>query len=166
MPTGEEYKRFADLIGKLARDYKAPIFQPHITSLGGIMLPEAEIVKRTKQLVLNQKPFTVNMGEIDYENYYFRTLFVRVDKTESLLALHNRSKEIFRMDIPPYMPHLSLLYGTFPVETKEKIIKEIGKDLSCQFEINSVHLVKGGAVEDWHIVGKFQLKPRMFNVIS
>ncbi len=123
------------------------------------MQPEEECIKLTKQVVSGQKPFTINMVDIGYEDFYFRTLFVRAEKTETLLILHNRSKEIFKMDIPPYMPHLSLLYGTFPIETKKKIIKEIGRNQSTQFKIRSVHLIKGGEVEDWRILGEFLLKP-------
>lgn len=158
IPTGQAFEMFSDLIKKLAEKYNAPVFQPHVTLLGDFMQPEEECIRLTKQLVSGQKPFTVNMGEIDYEDFYFRTLFVRAEKIETLLALHNRSKEIFRMDIPPYMPHLSLLYGTFPEALKEEIIKEIGRDQSCQFEINSVHLIKDGDVEDWQILGEFPLK--------
>lgn len=158
IPTGKAYEKFSNLIKKLAKEYNAPVFEPHITLLGDFMQPEEECIELTKQLVLGQKPFTINMGEVGYEDFYFRTLFVRADKTEPLLALHNRAKEIFKVDIPPYMPHLSLLYGIFPVKTKEKIIREIGKDQSCQFEINSVHLIKGGAIEDWRIVGEFPYK--------
>jgi len=153
MPVGKVYEKFSNLIKKLAEEYHAPVFAPHITLLGGLMQPEEECIRLAEQVVSGQKPFTVNMEEIDYENCYFRTLFVRVEKTEALLALHNRSKKIFKMDIPSYMPHLSLLYGTFPVETKEKIIKDIGRNQSTQFEISSAHLVKGGGVEDWRIVG-------------
>lgn len=155
MPTGQAYEKFSNLIKKLAEEYNAPVFAPHVTLIGEFMQPEKDCIRLTKQLVLRQQPFTVNMGEIDYEDFYFRTLFVRAEKTETLLALHNRSKEIFKMDIPPYMPHLSLLYGTFPVETKEKIIREIGRNQQLQLEINSVHLVKGGEVEDWKILGEF-----------
>lgn len=158
IPTGQAYEKFSNLIKKLAEEYNAPVFQPHVTLLGDFMQPEEECIRLTKQVVSGQKPFTFNMGEIGYEDFYFRTLFVRAQKTEPLLALHNRSKEIFKMDIPPYMPHLSLLYGTFPVETKEKIIGEIGRNQSTQFEVSSVHLIKGGEVEDWRIIGEFPLR--------
>lgn len=155
IPTGQAYEKFSNLIKKLAEEYHAPVFQPHVTLLGDFMQPEKDCIRLSKQLVSGQKPFTINMGEIDYEDFYFRTLFVRAEKTKPLLTLHNCSKEIFKIEIPPYMPHLSLLYGTFPVETKERIIREIGRDQQLQFEINSVHLVKGGEVEDWKILGEF-----------
>lgn len=159
VPTGEANNKFNNLVKKLAEEYRAPLFQPHVTLLGDFLYSEEESIERTKQLIADQKPFTIEMTQIDYEDYFFRTLFVRAKKTPELLALNSRSREIFQMNgTPEYMPHLSLLYGMFPVETKEKIIKEIGRDQSIKFEINSVHLLKGGEIEDWRIVGEFPLK--------
>lgn len=157
MPGGREYTRFADLIRKLAKENKAPVFQPHVTLLGEILLEETEAIDKTRQLVLNQKPFIIFLQQIDYEDYYFRSLFIRTKMTDPLLLLHNRAKELFQIQIPPYMPHLSLLYGNFPQEIKDQIIKEIGKDQSDQFKINSIHLVKGGGVKDWKIIEEFFL---------
>lgn len=59
------------------------------------------------------------------------------------------------MNIPSYMPHLSLLYGNYPVEVKEEIIKQIGRDQTTQFDISSIHLIKGGKVEEWRIIKEF-----------
>lgn len=159
VPTGEANNKFTNLIKKLAKEYQAPVFQPHVTLLGDFMYSEEESIEKTKQLVLSQKPFRLNLEKIGYQDFYFRTLFVRAKKNRPLLALHNRAKEIFKKNnIPHYMPHLSILYGTFPRSLKEEIIKEIGRDQSVKFEVNSVHLVKGGAIEDWRIIGEFPLK--------
>lgn len=158
LPTGTAYNKFENLIKKLAGEYNAPTFQPHVTLLGEFMQPQEECIEKTKQLVAGQKPFTVNLEEIGYQDYFFRTLFVYARKTGPLLNLHNKAKEIFQMQhIPPYMPHLSLLYGTYPNGTKEKIIKEIGKNQSTKFEVSSVHLVQGGEIKDWQIVEEFPL---------
>lgn len=156
VPSGQVGKRFTNLIKKLAKENQAPVFQPHVTLLGDLLDSEPAVIQKTKQLVSGQKPFIVKLGEIDYEDFHFRTLFVRVEKSDQLLALHERAKEIFQMpNIPPYMPHLSLLYGIFPDELKEKIIKEIGRNQAAEFEVKRVTLVKGGAVEDWEIIGEF-----------
>lgn len=159
IPTGEANIKFKDLVKKLAEENQAPVFQPHVTLLGDFLYSEEESIERTKQLVSNQEPFTIEMEQIDYEDYFFRTLFVRAKKTKELLDLNTRAIETFQLNSTiPYMPHLSLLYGMFPIDTKEKIIKEIERDQSIKFEVNSVHLIKGGEIEDWRIVGEFPLK--------
>lgn len=152
MPKGDIYKKYDGLIKKLAEENAGPVFKPHVTLLGGIELPEDDVIKKAEELVSGQKPFKISLSEIGYEDYHFRTLFVRAIISPPLQNLHNRAKQIFEMEIPPYMAHLSLLYGNYPVDLKEKIIKEIGREQPAQFEVSSVHLIKGGEVEDWKIV--------------
>ncbi len=159
VPTGEANEKFTNLVKELAEENDAPVFQPHVTLLGDFLLSEEESIEKTKQLVAGQKPFTIEVEQIDYEDYFFRTLFVRAKKTIPLLALHNRAKDIFNMQAVPYMPHLSLLYGDFPVELKEKIIKEIGRDQSADFTVNKVTLLKGGEIKNWRIIGEFEFTP-------
>ena len=155
MPKGEIYKKLADLIKKLGSEYGGPVFEPHVTLLGDIELPEEEMIKKTAQLVKNQKPFFVNLKQINYENFYFRTLFVKAEITETLQTLYDRAKEIFEMDIPPFMAHLSILYGNYPQGVKGKIIQEIGRDQTATFDVSSIHLIKGGKIEEWKIIREF-----------
>lgn len=159
MPKEEIDNRFAGLIKKLAKDYGGPVFEPHVTLLGEIEQPEGEVMSKTEKLVSGQKPFPITLRQIGYQDYHFRALFVKAEITSPLLSLHERAKKIFGMqNIPPYMPHLSLLYGNYPAEVKEKIIAEIGREQSAQFEIKSVYLIKGGEVEDWEIIKEFTFR--------
>lgn len=155
MPSGENYNIFENLIKKLANEYNGPVFQPHVTLLGEIILPETDAIRKTEQLVDGQKPFSITLKQIDYEDFYFRTLFVKAVITKPLQTLYNKAKEIFAMDVPLYMPHLSLLYGNYPREVKKKIIQEIGRDQTALFKISSVHLFKGGKVEQWQKIKEF-----------
>lgn len=156
MPQGQIYKKFAELIKRLAKEYGGPVFQPHVTLLGETLFPEKEVINRTGQLISSQKPFQINLAEIGYEDYHFRALFVKAVITKPLLALHERAKKLFGMENSlPYMPHLSLLYGNYPAEMKEKIIAEIGKEQLSQFEISSVFLKRGGEVKDWKTIKEF-----------
>lgn len=156
MPKGQVYNKFFNLIKKLARENGGPIFEPHVTLLGDIELFGQGILKKMAELVHGQRSFPVTLKQIDYEDFFFRTLFVKAEVTEPLFSLHERAKKIFGMEnIPPYMPHLSLLYGNYPVKLKEKIIKEIGRDQTAQFDVSSIHLIKGGRVDDWQIIREF-----------
>lgn len=159
VPKGMANNKFGSLINKLAKENQAPVFQPHVTLLGDFMYSEEESIEKTKQLVSGQSPFTIEMEKIDFEDYFFRTLFVRAKKTKPLMILNSRAREIFQMQSQlAFMPHLSLLYGTFSKETKEKIISKIGRDQKAVFEIKSVYLIKGGEIKDWQIINEFPLK--------
>lgn len=159
MPKGEQYNRFSDLIKRLAHEHGGPVFEPHVTLLGDIEQPEEEVIRKTEHLVLNQQSFPLTLRQVNYQDYHFRALFVKAEIAGPLQTLHERAKVIFNMqDIPPYMPHLSLLYGSYPNELKEKIILEIGREQPAQFEVSSVHLIKGGEVKDWQIIKEFSFK--------
>lgn len=160
MPKGQLYEKLKALIKKLANENNGPAFEPHVTLLGGIELSEEEVIKRTTQLVKDQKPFYVTLKQIEYEDFYFRTLFVKAEITEFSQSLHNRAKQIFEKDIPPYMPHLSLLYGNYPVDLKERIITEIDREQRAQFEVSSIFLNKEfGEIKDWKVIKEFPFKP-------
>lgn len=159
VPTGQTNVKSVNLVKKLASENQSPIFHPHITLLGDFLYIEQEAIEKTKELVSGQKPFTIKLNEIGYEDFHFRTLFVRAEESVPLLALHNRAKEIFqKQDTPSYIPHLSILYGIYPTRLKEEIIKEIGKNQLAQFKVASVHLVKGGEVADWRIIGEYSFQ--------
>ena len=157
MPTGEVYNKFSDLIRRLAMEYSSPIFEPHVTLLGELMQSEEDIIRKTGQLAEGKEPFPVTLTTIDYQDFYFRALFVKVEETEPLILLHNRTKEVFGMqNIQVYMPHLSLLYGNFPQTAKERIIEGIGRNHPAQFTVNNIHLFKTGKqVNTWYKVKEF-----------
>lgn len=154
IPTGEANHKFSNLIRRLSQEYSAPIFQPHVTLVGEAFQSEKELVKKGEQLASGQKPFPITLRAIDYQDFYFRALYVKADKTEQLLAFYNHIIEIFEMqDIPEYMPHLSLLYGNFSQAIKERIIEKIGRDLTTEFTVSSVHLFNiNGEADTWYRV--------------
>lgn len=158
IPTGEIYGKFASLIKRLAEENNTPIFEPHVTLLGEIIQSEEDIVRKIEELALDQKQFPLTLTRIDYQNFYFRALFVKAEINESLLSLHNQTKMIIDMqNISPYMPHLSLLYGDLPISSKEKIIEMIGKDQTTQFTVDRIHLFKtDGEVSTWYKIKEFR----------
>ena len=50
IPQGEVFDRLYGLIKELAEKYYGPVFEPHVTLLGGIPLPEAEMRAKTEKL--------------------------------------------------------------------------------------------------------------------
>jgi hypothetical protein len=58
-----------------------------------------------------------------------------------------------------YMPHLSLLYGEFPIEVKEKIAKKSETTLLDEFEVHTLYLyLTEGLAIDWQGIGVFSLQ--------
>jgi 2'-5' RNA ligase len=151
MPTGEAYEKFSGLIKHLAQAYHGPVFEPHVTLLGGVRQAEDEIFRGAAQLVSGQQPFPIILRTVEYQDVYFRALFVRAERTEPLQAFYTRAKELFAMpDLPEYLPHLSLMYGNFPQPVKEHIIQAIGRDHTTEFPVSSVHVFNtAGEAHTW-----------------
>lgn len=159
MPAGKVYDNSRGLIQRLAKKYNAPLFEPHVTLLGGVIQQEDDVLERAEQITSGQNAFQITLNRVDYQDYYFRALFVRAERTGQLQALHDRAKEVFEMqDISGYIPHLSLMYGDFSETVKEKIIKNIGKNQNIEFTANSVQVFKtDGEVNSWYKVKEFPL---------
>lgn len=160
MPTGIVEQKFSQLIARLAEDYAAPKFPPHITLLGSIEAGEEEMISRSQELASLIHPFPVKLIDIAHTDYYYRALFARVEPSAELLAAYQRALEIFpdshRAD---YMPHLSLIYGDFFLETKKEMIEKIGASFLDEFEVDTLHLyLTEGAVSTWESKGTFPLQ--------
>ncbi|MGO8818581.1 MAG: 2'-5' RNA ligase family protein [Terriglobia bacterium] len=159
VPAGDARDRLSLILDRLSAGYGAPEFRPHVTLLGSCVGPRSELIHRTAQVASALRPFVLRLNEMDFLDAYFRCLFVRAAPTEPLRRAHRAACQAFcRHREPPFMPHLSLLYGDFPPSLKEKMIAEIGPRLDIQFKVRSLHLYRThGAPSQWRRVESFGL---------
>ncbi|MDO8573164.1 MAG: 2'-5' RNA ligase family protein [Candidatus Daviesbacteria bacterium] len=159
IPPAGIYDKFDEIIKKLAGKYGTFKFAPHITVLGQASDSKETAIKLMEQVTSNQKPFTVTLNKVGFQDFFFRALYVLAEKTAPLAELHRKAKMIFNKEAAPYMPHLSLLYGDFAPEIKEKIIQEIGSEQPTTFIVSSLHLFRTeGESNEWYSVAKFPFK--------
>ena len=162
MPIRDLYNKFATIVDTLSIKYASPKFEPHVTLLGSITTTEKEILEKTQKLARSIDSYTVNLTTVEYEDYYFRSLFVKAKKTPEVIDANRKAKEIFGMQTnQEYMPHLSLLYGDFSSTIKKEIIKKIGTDFISIFEVKSIHLFEAHENLDislWRRIKEFPLK--------
>lgn len=159
MPAGAVNQRLSQLIARLAERYASPTFPPHLTLLGSIEASEEEIISKTQALASQISPFPIRLATIAYTDLYYRALFVNADHSAEIVAAYQQAEKAFpRHQKTDYMPHVSLLYGYFPVETKQRIIKEIGEPFIAAFEADTLYLyLTEGAVSDWQRIRAFPL---------
>ncbi len=162
MPTGAVYDKFSQLISQLAEQNSSPSFPPHVTLVGSIEADEEEMINKTQDVAKLIHPYTIKLMNVDYTDYYYRSLFVRVEPTEDVMKAYQKVREIFPSPQETgYMPHFSLLYGDFSSETKEQIIKKIGDRFTDEFEVNSLYLyLTQGDVSKWYKINDFPLRGR------
>jgi len=159
MPRGDVCERLSRIIHQLSARYAAPEFSPHVTLLGGCVGPRRELICRSARVAASLRPFTIRLEKIDFRDEYFRCLFVHAALVEPLRKAHHAARQAFGHDRePPFMPHLSLLYGSFPRSLKEEVIRAIGPRLAVQFKVRSLHLYRThGAPRYWRRVASFGL---------
>ena len=83
---------------------------------------------------------------------------MRIEETSTLLDAHTHARTVFHKEAaPPFMPHLSLLYGVYPTSLKEQIIGALSTSLSVQFtaSVVAVFRVEGNSPNEWHKVQTF-----------
>ena len=141
MPEGETYRSFQALIARLAKQHDSPAFEPHMTLIGQVTGPEEEVTAKTAELAKSIDPYEIRLNSVGRLDEYFRCLFIHAKESKAVIAANLKARQIFgREEDPPYMPHLSLLYGNFTDETKASIVAEIGEAFNDRFIANSIHL--------------------------
>jgi 2'-5' RNA ligase len=159
VPPENISERLAEVISRLSQHYSTPYFEPHVTLLGDVMLPEAEVSLKTAQLASLIRPFRLQLTTVSYLSEYFRCLFINVKETEELIEANHKARTLFKREHDPkFRPHLSLMYGSFPLQTKEEIISEIGDEFQMAFEVKSIYVVLSSsniAPESWRKLRQF-----------
>jgi 2'-5' RNA ligase len=151
VPDGAAAEIYQAIIDRLAREYGGPVFPPHLTLFGSITVDEAEALERARRLAAAAAPFTVEVDGIDVDATYFQSLFATVRATDALLALRQAAERTF--DAPPgerYRPHISLLYGFFPDDVKQAIVRDLRRSLPPSFVTRTLLVNQSGdSVADW-----------------
>ncbi len=158
LPPPHSVESYSEIIKKLATKYTAPVFQPHITLVGTIPLKKEEIIERMGHLTSRFAPFPLTMTEISYKDSYFESLYILVRPSEKLIEVNVTARTVMGMEKAPYMPHISLLYGSYPVSIKERIIADLGREQLNHFTVDSLHLIQSSGDEStWKSIQSFPL---------
>lgn len=157
MPAEPMFSLLADRISSLSRQLSTPLFEPHVTLLAGITLPEEESVKRCSSLASGLKPFRIELGETGQTDEYFRCVFASVIPAEPIMYAHRMAGKTFAIrDDAPYTPHVSLLYGYLQIEERKEIATAHRFLSGHAFEVLRLALYHvTGATSEWRRVKEF-----------
>jgi 2'-5' RNA ligase len=159
IPPGNVFERLTEVISRLSQHYSTPYFEPHVTLLGDLLLPEEEMLSKTAELTGLIRPFTLHLTTVSYLHEYFRCLFIKVAKTEEVMEINQKTRTLFKREHDPqFMPHLSLMYGNFTPKIKEDIISELQEDFQIAFEVKSIYVVLSSSnivPESWRQLRQF-----------
>ena len=111
-------------IKELARQYGAPLFEPHVTIF---IAPENS---RPPLEVLRDLPpvnIELTIHSIRFSEQFTKTLFVQFEINSTLQQLGDAIRKASgAQDRYLIDPHLSLLYAKLPPETKQRLADKIG----------------------------------------
>lgn len=141
-PSGEIASSLKRRIRELSEEYNSPAFEPHLTLLGGLKGDEEDLVQKTISLASLLKPFDIVLTKAGYRDRYFQSLFVHVQESEELKNARQKAEQLFGKSGGEYMPHLSLMYGDFTQEQKERILNRMGREFHMRFTADSLLLIQ------------------------
>jgi 2'-5' RNA ligase len=117
----------AQAIDTLAARLGTPRFEPHLTLLGAIERPEADVLARVRDLAAICPPLELPVLGIDGLDDPFRCLFLRLAATPALQQLREAAEAALPgREGRPFDPHLSLVYGELSAAARSGLAHEIG----------------------------------------
>jgi 2'-5' RNA ligase len=159
MPQGATAQHYGELIDELSRRHGSPVFQPHVTLLSRLQGGVDEIERNTARLAAQLKPFTLRLERPDHGAEFHRCVFVRAAPSPAMNDAYRRACQLLRhRPGPPYLPHLSLLYGEVPFLQRRRVVDELRTRCAGEFEARELFLYDcGGDPAQWRCVKTFAL---------
>jgi hypothetical protein len=159
-PSGAAYDILAQTIHDLARELNAPTFEPHISLIGNLDGTEKELIHKTEELARQLESFKAVLTEASYRESHFQSLFMLVEPTPPLMKAHAIASDFFAKPYQDFMPHVSLLYGSYAESRKKLIIDKLPAHVRTTFEVTALYLVRADSPDpkDWHETGPFPMK--------
>lgn len=161
-PTGATKDAYSTIIKDASTNLDTFCFTPHITLVAAIMTDVQDVVKRTKLLASKLAPYEFEYEDVSQKERYFQSVFARMKGTEQVLAANQLARDIFteRQTDPEYMPHLSLIYGNFSLEKKQRtIMPQLSQRIqdhapaTTSFTVDSIEIWSTqGDVSEWYLV--------------
>lgn len=124
VPPEPVFSQLKVIIGKLAKEFNGPIFEPHITLAGNIEMNLPHLEEKLNVLSRIDK-LDLKLGEVSFSTTYFQNVFIRVNPTAQLLELNINAKKLFGIENTVFMPHISLLYGNQDMKKREEAASKI-----------------------------------------
>jgi 2'-5' RNA ligase len=137
----EAHERFQALIARLSARLGTPLFEPHITLLGGLTGSGEVLRRQTRALAAAIEPFEVRLREAAGLDEYYRCLFVEISPSRALQDARVAAGHVLDQRLnADFSPHLSLVYGNLEETEKENILDGIGRDFDENLRIEELGL--------------------------
>jgi len=151
------YRKFENIVSKLSEDFGGPIFDPHITLMADVEMDKSKFLEKVELLSKQIKPFKLETMDTSFSTTYFQSVFVFVKATADLMNARLCADEVFGRENSMFMPHISLLYGDFDMQTREKAMKSIEMPRLSYAVDSLVVTPAAGDPKNWYHIAKYNL---------
>lgn len=149
-----------DLIQRYNDSYGESVsFQPHVTLTGKLTCGEEEARDAVASLAERHDTVELTLVRPHCSTTYFQCVFLLVEPTEDLLELNRDAAEACGREPYFYVPHLSLLYGDIPVQTRQELVDGFDTGmLPLSFTAQTLRLMDTtGNVDNWEFIEDYSL---------
>ena len=162
VPEGPEGLAISALVGELSARFGTPQFAPHVTLLGGIAASADAAVATARDLAATLSDLSIRFDGLEHSADYFRALVVRVAPDLPILDARRRAQAAFPAEpVGPFVPHLSLLYGTLPVETRRHLAAEVRESAPPAIVMRALEVQQTeGTPAEWRRLARLPLSRR------
>ncbi len=130
VPAAPAYETFAETIRKLAQQYEAVPFEPHVTFFTGEAEPQEKLLQLGAELAQTHPPLTLTGQMVNFSTHFFKTVFVAFFDDPILTSLYRQTAVALDDYNYKLEPHMSLIYKNTAVSTKKKIVQSLKYELS------------------------------------
>lgn len=166
VPDGPEAQAISALIGELSARFGTPTFAPHVTLLGGVTADRDAAVATGRELAAGLQDLPVRFDGLEHSAEFLRALVVRIAPELPILDARRRAQMAFPAEpVGPFLPHLSLLYGALPVETRRHLAAEVRESAPASIVLRGLEVVETeGTPAQWQRLARFPLSRPVTNV--
>lgn len=162
MASEEYHRELQRAIEELSKFSGGPRFDAHATLIGLLDYTgdhKKKLVLGAEALSRQSSPIDVELLGVGMRNMYFQSMFLPISPTQPLVELNQAARLIFHhQNDPPFMPHVSLLYGEFDWQLKREALQRVAAMLTFPLLVtfDRLALVRvDGYPNEWVIEKKF-----------
>ena len=154
------YRQLEAAITNLANAHDdAPVFEPHITVVGGINDEPDLLREMMRTLGSHRAPIEVTFESVRWSTTRHQCVFLLVEPTLELFELHAFARDAVNATNDAYHPHLSLLYSDMDLKRRREVAQSIDTaSLPSRMTCRTLKLVETARSEpEWQTIASVSL---------
>lgn len=157
MATAEDHALWQTMIDTLAERLSAPRFLAHCT-LGTLAQYPPTMAKALRELATNWPAFEVDSAHISRQPHFYQRMILHLEAAPPLMALQERIAALGATVTQPYVPHVTLVYGTSPEYRIDQVAPLAAPLQHQRWRMDHIAVVRSHPqVAQWQVIERWPL---------